>query len=290
LSPELDEAQIVSYLLGELPDEQRTVLEERFLQDEEYRELIRAVEDDLIDEYVRGELTPRQRELFERQFASRPRRTRKVELARALNRAFHEEPRVVSLSAARNADGGTTIRPLWRFRYALAAAAMLLLAIGVWLVIETRRAPSGGRPQQAQQQPPPARPQTPPDAPNTASGQAGSQPLAIATFVLPPGLARDANDGRPFVLPEGTQTVRLSLPLEQGDEYPIYRAELRTTSGQSVWKADSARAATDAAGRAVVLDISADLLQADRYELTLTGVISGTAEDIGYYYFSFVKK
>jgi hypothetical protein len=36
--------------------------------------------------------------------------------------------------------------------------------------------------------------------------------------------------------------------------------------------------------------VPADLLRSDRYELTLTGVNKEVAEDIGYYYFSFVKK
>jgi hypothetical protein len=284
----VDDAQIVSYLLGDLAEEERTRLEERFLRDAEYRELIRAVEDDLIDDYVRGELPPHQRELFEKQFSAHPQRAQKVELARALSRALSEpRPAVKTVSIAARAAKTRVRAPISGFRYPLAAAAVLIIGLGVWLVMETRRSrPEGEQTQTQQQTPAPA--EKPPTGPGERPTPAPQ--LWIATFVLPPGLVRDGAAGRTFVIPQGTQIVRLRLPLEKGDDFPSYRAELGTASGNSVWKSDSVPAQTDGAGQAVVLDVPADLLRPDRYELRLAGVNQGVAEDIGYYYFSFARQ
>jgi hypothetical protein len=269
--PEVDEAHIVKYLLGELPDEDRTRLEERFMREVEYRELIRSIEDDLIDDYVRGELTPHQRALFEKQFTALPHRARKVETAKALSRAL--------------GDGRSRAR-LSVFSYPLAAAAVLVLALGVWLVMGTRRS------QPEVQLPPTAQGTTPPEAkPSAPDVPPTPAPLpSIATFLLPPGLVRDSAAAKTFVIPQGTQLVRLRLPLDKGDEYPAYRAELRTSSGNSVLKADAVRPQADASGLTVVLDVAANLLPVDKYELALAGVNKGVTEDIGFYYFSIVNK
>lgn len=284
----MDEAQIVSYLLGDLDENERARLEERFLRDVEYRDLIRSVEDDLVDDYVRGELPPHQRELFEKQFTSHPQRAQKVELARALNRALDERPRVTGKSATVLRAPVSSRAPISGFRYPLAAAAVLLFGLGVWLVMETRRSGPPVEQPQAQQQTP--RPEDkPPTPPPDRSTPPGPQ-LSIATFVLPPGLLRDSTAARTFVIPAGTQIIRLRLPVEKGDEYPAYRAGLRTTTGKSVWTSGAVQAVKEATGQSVVLEVSADLLAPDRYELTLTGVNKDLVEDIGYYYFSFVKQ
>jgi anti-sigma factor RsiW len=284
-----DDEQIVSYLLGELDDDDRTRLEERYMRDVEYRELMRAVEDDLIDEYVRGELSAEQRSLFEKQFTSEPHRARKVELARALTKALGEgrrvsepQPKPLTFPVPRRPASSNALR------YALAAAALVIITVGVWLATESRRSrPGVQQPQTAEQIPQPE--QTPQTAPDERTDRPAPQ-LSIATFVLAPGLTRDAAGDRTFVIPEGTQIVRLRLPLDKGDEYPAYRAELNTASGNSVWKGDQLRSQPEAAGQSLVLDVPADLLRSDRYELALTGINKDIVEDIGYYYFGFVRK
>lgn len=282
----MDEALIVSYLLGELDEGDRTRLEEQFLREADYRELIRAVEDDLIDDYVRGELSPHQRDLFERQFTTLPHRARKVELARALNKAL-SDGRGVSAAASAPLAFPSRHRSVSRaLRYPLAAAAVLLLGFGVWFV-QTSRTGSVVQPPRADQKT--AAPVEPATRPDERSAPLSPQ-LSIATFVLPSGLVRESTATTTFVITQGTQLVRLRVPLEKGDDYPAYRAELRTASGNSVWKSDAVRVEADAAGQSVVLDVRAGLLRPDKYELTLTGVNKEVVEDIGYYYFSLVTK
>jgi hypothetical protein len=302
--PEADEAQIVAYLLGELSEEDGTRLEERFLRDVEYRELIRAVEDDLIDDYVHGELAPHQRELFEKHFTLLPHRRQKVELAKALSRTLSAQrlaPSADPVPATREPASVRQFRlPVLRapnpaLKYALAAGVVLFLAFGAWFM--TNRPRTEPERSQAEQQLPQPQGRNASPGQRSRDSQPGQPPqpsppaqLAIATFVLPPGLTRESGESRTFVVPPGTQLVRLQLSLERGYEHPAFRAELRTASGDSVWRSGVVQPETGPAGQSVVLELPADLLRSEKYELTLTGMNKEVAEDVGYYYFSVIRK
>ncbi|MGH9837481.1 MAG: hypothetical protein ACREEM_01710, partial [Blastocatellia bacterium] len=76
----------------ELPREELEELEERFLHDAELFEPLLALRDDLIDDYLRGKLSPRQLSQFKRYFLATPQQRERVENARALMRAVAAEP------------------------------------------------------------------------------------------------------------------------------------------------------------------------------------------------------
>jgi hypothetical protein len=335
----VDEKQIASYLLGDLSEEEESRIEERFLRDVEYRESIQAVEDDLIDEYVRGELTQSGREQFEKRFMSLPHRRQRVEFAKALTEALAEPHAVMAVRDTRAVDASEQIQssllnflrtPKWAFRFAMAAVAVLLVFGGLWLLNETRqrRTRSDGLqavrqpPRQAESLPTPAAEagvphegqaaqargnQEPPAQGKEPAAQQpsrereGSNPLAtrrspapsvsVASFVLSPGMARSGNETRKMLIPQRAQLVRLRLDLERGDEYQSYRAELRTVSGNTVWKRDMLRAQSKAAGSSVVLSLPNRILTPGEYELTLAGVTGKEkTEDVGYYYLSVLEK
>ena len=63
-----NEKLISQYLLGELPEEQQVEIEDRAFSDKDYLATITTVENDLIDEYVRGELSPSDQQRFESRF------------------------------------------------------------------------------------------------------------------------------------------------------------------------------------------------------------------------------
>jgi anti-sigma factor RsiW len=78
------EELIVRYLLGDLPEEKQSEIEDRAFQDQPYLQRILAVESDLIDEYVQGELSDSTRRQFETRFLASAERRRKVQFAKAL--------------------------------------------------------------------------------------------------------------------------------------------------------------------------------------------------------------
>src|SRR5689334_10041007 len=76
--------EIIDYLLEALPDEEADRLEEASFKDSVLAISISEVENNLIDDYVRGQLPARERELFEKRYLQHPNRRRRVENARVL--------------------------------------------------------------------------------------------------------------------------------------------------------------------------------------------------------------
>jgi hypothetical protein len=132
----MDEGErIRRYLLGQLAAAEEERLEERLVGGEApLLQGLEAVEDDLVEDYLRGDLSGRDRRGFERHFLISPEHRRHLELARLVRGRFVEGP---------------TRRSPWRTVPAgLAAAVVVLLAAGfvVWSVRpRVERAPSSAR-------------------------------------------------------------------------------------------------------------------------------------------------
>jgi hypothetical protein len=75
------------YLLGQLTDEEkRQEIEQRLLSDQEFFEELEVAEEELIDDYLAGQLTEDERGRFEQYFHANPERRQKLRFARSLNR------------------------------------------------------------------------------------------------------------------------------------------------------------------------------------------------------------
>ena len=139
-----DENEPTKYLLGEMTEAEQARFEESFFHDVELSELLSDVENDLIDEYVREELSAGERERFERHFLVSERRREKVEIARALLQA--KKASVASHDFDSRRSG-----PWWKamveslsvpgraLSYSFGAAALLFLLGGLWLFSEVRQ-------------------------------------------------------------------------------------------------------------------------------------------------------
>src|SRR5262245_36908303 len=119
------------FLLGEaLPDEQERI-EIRLLEDAELQEVIQSAEFDLIDDYIRGDLTAEEVRSFEQTFLNSPARRRKLEMASVLlksNAEIAEESlssEVINL--ARHSSGARSKKTFaWRMAMRIAAGILLL--------------------------------------------------------------------------------------------------------------------------------------------------------------------
>jgi methionine-rich copper-binding protein CopC len=91
LKGEVFEGRVVSYLLGQLSDEEVEQFEDECFAQESWPAQIEAIEDDLIDEYLHGELSPEQHQLFEHNYLTSEGRQTRVRTASALLRRVCEE-------------------------------------------------------------------------------------------------------------------------------------------------------------------------------------------------------
>jgi len=78
---------LVRYLLGELPPVETDTLDERSVVDPDFFERLEAVENDLVDGYVRQELPPDLRDRFARGYLATGDHADKVRFASALRLA-----------------------------------------------------------------------------------------------------------------------------------------------------------------------------------------------------------
>src|SRR5215468_8031771 len=128
----VEDQDVVQYLLGAASEEQTELLDRLSISDDDFACRLKALEDDLVDAYVRGELSGDTLERFRSFYLSSPLRREKVRFAQALLPLADRCASVSGLSRRR-------IPPPFP-RQLLAAAACLILAAGVyWMFEATRR-------------------------------------------------------------------------------------------------------------------------------------------------------
>lgn len=111
----------------------------------------------------------------------------------------------------------------------------------------------------------------------------------VAALVLSPGL-RDPGAANELVIPPRTNSIRLQANLER-DDYPSYRASLRTADGDEVWRLSGLKAQPSESGKAITLNPPPELFTRRDYILTISGApAKGKLEDVGKYTFRVVRR
>lgn len=319
-----NEKLISQYLLGALPEEQQVEIEDRAFSDKDYLATITTVENDLIDEYVRGELSAAEQKQFESRFLASAERRKRVEFARALRTVISESP------APEKKVVQTTQTWSWResiyaflnglnpaARLAFVAAMILVVVGAAWLFAETlrlrrqvtqlqaenqarqnlqqtleaerkRNAELNARLDQEKQQ----REQTDESLRQLTETQEATTPApVIASLTLLPGLSRGGGQKPALDLSNDARLVRLQIGIDPEEQYKSFAVELRTLAGRQVWNRENLAARTRRGTRAVGLTLPATVLKSGEYELRLRGLTEGGgSEDIGFYYFNVRKR
>ena len=264
-----DDDELVRYVLGLLPEEARQRLDEASIADDEVAARLHAAETNLVDSYVRGQLSGATLERFESYYLSSPRRREQVRLAADFLGA-------VDRSVTRAEPVPVTSRGRWTAFAPIAAAAALAIAVGGAFLFQP------GRPQTQLAEVAPGseaveRAAAPPE------GTPAAPPARIVAVVLPPP-TRSVAPVPTLALPAGVDRVRFELQLEMND-FPSYRVGLQDPATRRIlWRSDwiAPRASADQVSLPVV--VPANLLAAQHYSLELTGRdAGGRAEVIGSY-------
>jgi len=147
-----EEIELRHYLLSELREEERWAVEERLFLDREYLLQLQALEDELVDAYVCGDLTPAEQERVVTELLSKPGRREDLKFAYAFKDYLDADVDEAILSPAANSGLAPQLPrkisfpflPLFVRHYpvaafAFAAAALFILALVVWQVSEAGR-------------------------------------------------------------------------------------------------------------------------------------------------------
>jgi hypothetical protein len=301
----IDETLLVKYLLGDLSEEEQVRVEDRAFDDADYLGALEAAEADLIDTYVHGDLSQADRRRFERRFLASPERLKKVEFARALAQVAADAKTAESPKSS-VWQTLTAVIAGWNpaLRFAAATGVLIVAVGGSWLALdnramrsrvaslETERREFTSRQEEMRRQLAEERSRA------AALGEQSQRPAApyaahmsVASLILLPGLTRGDSRITEVPVDASTQIVHIGIQLEARDDYPRFRVELRRRSGEEVLNESNLARRQDDGRYSVSFDAPASALPAGSYELALKGVPAGKpAEDVGYYYFSVVKK
>jgi hypothetical protein len=147
--------KIIEYLLEALPETEAEKFDELSFTDDDFSARLNAIENELVDSYVRGELDGERLSMFESRYLASPIRREKVAFARgfvdALDRAAASGASVAStesstpFAASKQWTSRRESKPARRslfsskLTWAFAAALVLLIAAGAWLAIQNAR-------------------------------------------------------------------------------------------------------------------------------------------------------
>lgn len=311
---QIEDEQIVRYLLGALSEQETERLDQLSIADDEFAGHLSAVENDLVDAYAKGELAGETLKQFEAGYLRSSSRREKVRFARAFAAVSNPSPVAVATSSV-VATGASKQqrhhRSSWRLfpskllipQWGVAGVALLLiLAAGILLRenLRLRGQMSQAQIERSQLESQSQQLEQSKQAAEQAAAQEGQAHLAqetataaapkIFAFSLAPQM-RGAGQLTTIQLPPRTAFVAPELNLES-DDYRSYRVALKDlTNGQVIWRSNIVKPKAKGAFRAVAIQFPASVLKPETYSFELTGLSSnGTSEFVGSYVFRVARE
>ena len=315
MSHAVDEKQICQYLLGRLGLEEQQRFEEQLMTQESLFDELMVLEDELIDDYLKGTLSPVDRADFEKHFLATPERQQKLQFSQALRKhvaaaALQQSPAPLS----RHSFWQSFLAPVRAqspsFRYGFQAALSAVIVAGLWMggttwrlstqvaQIRTEQSGSRERERQLQQQLAEQREFSQALEQQLAQAQAPqTQKPAIEKNTLPSmvalpltfGAVRDSGTFNRVTIPSDAR--RVELKIELGDNrYQDYRAVLES-KGSEILVVNKLRPERIGTNQFIVLPLPAYILPHEDYSLKLSGVSStGEFDPLGSYSFRVLRK
>jgi hypothetical protein len=318
----VDDQTLRGYLFGDLPQDETERLDELSVVDDDFSARLDTVESDLVDAYVRGELSGDTLEKFQTSYMSSPQRRERVAFARSLSSfaSAHVPQSAADRLAAGNRSSSSSLRSwLESFalpRFALAGGLAMLLAISGLLFdnlhlrdtvhqatadraslqqrerdLEARLNDEHASNAQTASELDQVRKSLAQVENNSVGKRIASElPVSVAAFVLAPQL-RGAGQMPSLSLPQGTTRVVLRLDLESND-FPNYSVTLRSIRTDKVlWHSGRLKAVMKGQNGALSASVPAKLLKQEVYQIDLTGMPPhGDAELVSSYVFRILIK
>jgi len=304
-------------------------LDELSVADDEFAARLQSLENDLVDAYVRGELSGKTLENFDSHYLASPRRRAKVLIAQGLKDilgpgAGVEHAREPAVAARDRWDlrwesfRRNFLVPRRGLQMGLSAALLFILVAGGWLVVNNVRlrqqashaklelgdvqrrerelreqiAAQRSSDEQKARELADMRDQIARLEQQATELQRQQSPRSLTPYIVSFALApqrRSTSQIATITIPAGADYVRLHLELEAGD-YAAYRAELKQLpANQVVWRSGKLRASDAGSSKEVVVTLRPGLIN-ERHILDLFGISGeGKGDMVGSYLFVVTK-
>ncbi|MGA7616833.1 MAG: hypothetical protein WBX15_16805 [Thermoanaerobaculia bacterium] len=275
-------------ILHELEEPAREDLERRLFEDSSAFEEYEVLEEEMLEAYLHDELPAEEAERITELRSLYPYMERKIAFTAALiDRAQRDN--VASISAARRG-----LSPRSRSLLTAVAAAVGLVVFGM-ILHETKTLSSRPRIARTSAPLPAAGPSTTAEVPKPAQVANGTEPVEtpsiqrkkippaahVIDLVLATAVTRGGSSANELKIPEGTDAVRIHVPVDPAEAAAVYRATVRR-SGTEVWSGTAERHDTSA-GPDVTFQLPADDLPDGPYEIELDAGADPGGEPIAFF-------
>jgi hypothetical protein len=261
------DASAREFLLGKLDDEARARVEDLFLTDARVRERVLVAEQDLIEDYLEGNLTSADREIFVSRYTETPEQRQKLRITESIKRLAAAEAESSQIIAAQT-SGWHRLRARLRLRPALMApiAIILLMAIVITVWLSRREQRSSIEQELAQLNTP---------------ASLREAPAQMVSLELSPVTVRSAESVAELKTSAGTRLVELRLPWIRAEHYSLYEASIQRLGGGESYTIPDLQAESN--GKYVRFRLPAHLLRRGEYQIQLSGIgpdgVAGPAEE-----------
>lgn len=297
------------YLLGDLSEQEQSVLEEKYFADPQVFQQLLNAESEMVDKYARGQLPKDVRERFESFYMRHPARRERAAFAAALTSKLDRSAEPVAAAVAPQGERLNAHVSWWRklvaplriqqsaLGFSIALATLIIVVMGVaWFFIESRQRP----PRQTAQTPAahetPQRSESPTQVENRPAQELAVEAPSVepspkqtpkqtptpnptnappvVSLILSIGAVRgggDSNQTPTFIIPKGTAQIRLQLNMKS-NEYPSYRMSLQTIAGAEIFSRQNVKPVRAKSGARFVFTVPSGKLASGEYVLKLSGV------------------
>lgn len=295
-----DRDLIVRYLLNQLSEPERELFRQKILQQEEFFELARSIEDELLSSFVRGELQDPERRQLEQGFLRTPGGRKKLQLFQELNRVVEKDRSMRSAGRTSSRIGGG-----WIAAAVVLFVAALLSGYSAFVLMHRNRQLEEVRSEvsrltrrldalkaQIEQEEDAARATRAASGPDPGSTSAATPPRPVQSLPaawLNVGAKEGGAKASKVRLPRTAATLELRLRLAGKNEFSSYDAQLQSPGGDTILTRQGLTRQEFSGIMAVVLRVpAADLRPTPgTYRVTLSGhSTGGSSPPIGSYSFA----
>lgn len=299
----LNEQLIIDYLLGDLPESENERLDELSVTNDEFAEFLQAVENDLVDAYVRDNLSENKRARFQSHYLASSKRREKVAFAQTfLN--YADKASIVEQKE-------TEIKrfvPSRTFHWVGIAAALVMLFLCGYLLLANMRRQSQIaqmkeeytalkqreqklshdlvrlRSSDSEKEKELAHARDKLEALERQLADHESVPVKVLALTLLPQ-QRGLTSIPKVIIPAESVSLAVTLKLES-DDFPLYEAALKDPATDKVlWHSSKLKSVN----HSVILKIPGSVFKSQNYMVEVSGISgSGNAEIISGYPFNVV--
>lgn len=278
---QVNEAIARQYLLGNVDDSERERIEELIIVYPEVKQTVLIAEEDLIEEYLEGGLSPADKERFLAQYTNTSPQRRKLEIAVLIQRRAATESVANQRPALAVQRLGNFVSLLWRrkrpFLIPATALAIVLGIVAIWLIdLNNRSAQERQRLNSIERQL--AQLNSPSELRNNPPGMLalGVSPVNPRSASMPAEVAA----GSIYTI------VELQLLWLHASDYDTYQAIIRRVSSGETYTIPNLHVHKTAEGHVVKLRLQAEFLTRGQYQITLSSFAKdGSAGPVEEYIF-----